>query len=955
MLEADKEPPRKHNREIQSLEHALEILRSQPQQEALLDVLEWMHPNNKNRSGFDIYSQSSKASQVIHALVNDVLPHHWSSICGSSFEKNLRMKVLITQILRNVGGISAITTRLKILLTWRDDSEDRSQVRTLPQAGPLDDVLSLFESVLEVDGSMLHVWEGLSASLSNTTRRWLAWKELVALLGDGRVLSIVSEADDVVAKASQAVRVRSWLSDGSKYSAWIGRNLAYVLENPQNSQVNDSNDWKVWVQMLERALTLGHIDVIIEAVYDRVISGASHLVATFLAFIMAMKGSTKRIVIHSLLRILAETTSSTQAQSGSGSRGIGGSAALLRTLSRDDKGVANVLVEWLSSDGLVQNLAIRRAVIAALAQPIDNLKTALSESLRTFGDKLCIKHAPILQQEGTTENLLLLTGYIHRVNPQNVAEMARSSLYLNSISNRLASSSARASLLGMFVGMAVSELVDPPDKRMNFSSAEVTGPQAQRFVHLTAVRDPLGSIEDLRHDSATSESTIDEARKLPPTKAIPLGDAGQALTRSKVVSIEEIDSASEPEDEDLPTYAKPDSDASDSDDDPTIVNRDKPTAPVYITGLLSGLRDTENYDRHTLALTHASSLIRRKAAFGTEVTDNIEELASVLTSLQDKWSFENFQELRLQAMIAVLVAQPLEAGQWFSRTYFSGDYSVSQRATVLTTLGLGARELAGFGGDNTTLTKVNQVSKNADLSFPSQQLPPKLHKIYAPEAPITSTSKQLENSILKPMALRAADALSGPNILKTRTFSSRMEVDEKRTKAIPNPLAKTVAHGFFFPLTGRFQIHLKSSGHNSVVTGTMLLPLYLRTLSLLLHAAGSSTLSLPLMTAEFLSLILALRSHSTASHLVVLDALLFAFLTVMEVNGDREGQRRLAQESGKEVLEMEEWIRGVFERVRGDGDEEERVRALAAGCLARVRDLVDSEERMLMGVGVGFL
>ncbi|KAL8733276.1 MAG: hypothetical protein Q9181_003652 [Wetmoreana brouardii] len=256
---ADKEPPTNHGKEIHSVEHVLEILRLQPQQETLLHVLKWMHPSNKSRSGFDIYSQSSQASQVIHALVNNVLPHHWSSICGSSIENDLRTRDLVTQVLRNVGGISAIATRLKALLNCRDDSEDRRQVRTLPQTGPLDDALSLLESVLESDGSILHIWEGLSASLSNTTRRWLVWKELVALLGDGRVLSIASEADDVVAKATQAIRVRSWLSDGSKYSAWIGRNLAYVLEYPTSSQSNESNGWRPWVQMLERALTLGHV------------------------------------------------------------------------------------------------------------------------------------------------------------------------------------------------------------------------------------------------------------------------------------------------------------------------------------------------------------------------------------------------------------------------------------------------------------------------------------------------------------------------------------------------------------------------------------------------------------------------------------------------------------------------------------------------------------------------
>ncbi len=235
--------------------------------------------------------------------------------------------------------------------------------------------------------------------------------------------------------------------------------------------------------------------------------------------------------------------------------------------------------------------------------------------------------------------------------------------------------------------------------------------------------------------------------------------------------------------------------------------------------MISGLRDTENYDRHLLALTHAPSLIRRKAAFGTEVTDNSEELANILTGLGDKWNIENFQELRLQGMIAVLVAQPLEMGQWFSRTYFNGDYSIQQRATVLTTLGLGAREMAGYGKEDKTLAKTNPQSSLKDQSFPSKQLPPKLHALYTSEKPnlldqpgaiaINTASRTLEKSILQPMALQAADALSGPNALKIRTFSSRMEVEKRRTKPIANALAKVVADGFFFPLTGWWGMHMQ--------------------------------------------------------------------------------------------------------------------------------------------------
>ena len=209
-----------------------------------------------------------------------------------------------------------------------------------------------------------------------------------------------------------------------------------------------------------------------------------------------------------------------------------------------------------------------------------------------------------------------------------------------------------------------------------------------------------------------------------------------------------------------------------------------------------------------MALSTASSLIRRKAAFGTEVSDNINELASILVGLGDKWEMENFQQMRLQGMIAVLTAEPLNMGQWFSRTFYNGDYSMGQRASVLTVLGLGARELAGLGKEDAALTGANATTES---SFPSKRLPDKLHKIYALEAaPMDALSNQLEKTMIQPMAAEAADKFSGPNALKVRTFSSRMAVEKKRKKPIPNALAKVVADGFFFPLTGRWRIHLQS-------------------------------------------------------------------------------------------------------------------------------------------------
>lgn len=228
----------------------------------------------------------------------------------------------------------------------------------------------------------------------------------------------------------------------------------------------------------------------------------------------------------------------------------------------------------------------------------------------------------------------------------------------------------------------------------------------------------------------------------------------------------------------------------------------------YIRDLISGLRDTENFDRHRLALTNAATLIRRKAVFGTEVSDNIEELATILVGLGDKWEMDKFHDLRLQGMIAVLVAEPLIIGQWFSKTFYNGDYSIGQRVSILTTLGIGAREIAGLGKEDAAVTGAAAAAENP---FPSKRLPDKLHQLYALEAaPMDALSSQLEKTMIQPLAAEAADQVSGPNALKVRTFSSRLAVEKKRKKPIPNALAKIVAEGFFFPLTGRWRIHLQA-------------------------------------------------------------------------------------------------------------------------------------------------
>ena len=227
----------------------------------------------------------------------------------------------------------------------------------------------------------------------------------------------------------------------------------------------------------------------------------------------------------------------------------------------------------------------------------------------------------------------------------------------------------------------------------------------------------------------------------------------------------------------------------------------------YIRDLITGLNDSENYDRHMLALESAAELIRNKASFGKEVTDHIYQLSSTLVGLQDHFERDGFGELRLKAMIAVLIASPELMGPWFSREYFSGDYSLSQRAAILSAIGLGARKLAGFttdssNGESTKPTKHNNLFRS---------LPEKLHSIYIyNSSPIEAVAKDLERAIVQPVALKAADKLSGPDALKIRTFSSRIEVEKRRKKPIANQLAKIVDESFFFPLIGLWTARVQS-------------------------------------------------------------------------------------------------------------------------------------------------
>jgi telomere length regulation protein len=161
--------------------------------------------------------------------------------------------------------------------------------------------------------------------------------------------------------------------------------------------------------------------------------------------------------------------------------------------------------------------------------------------------------------------------------------IGRTGVFLNAVSNRLAAASTRARFLGMLIGTAISQLIEEPGKAMRFDLEEMESTEAEWYLSLTRTEDSIGSLEPIKlreNVTAVSGQKLNKGSTFT-SSSRPFKKAGQTAT-SKIVAIEEISDSDEEEDEDedLIPYEKPDEDPSDSDDDPTLVQRNKPTAPV---------------------------------------------------------------------------------------------------------------------------------------------------------------------------------------------------------------------------------------------------------------------------------------------------------------------------------------------------------------------------------------
>ncbi|KAI2824780.1 hypothetical protein CBS133816_8756 [Aspergillus niger] len=956
-----------------SSDHILAVLKAKPDEHELAQVLAILDPSNKTASpnGFDIRVPRPVTAQILNVLVSITVPDHWGALgphSQSPKSGNTKLRAALLRCLSSVAGISCLVTQLRSLI-----AASRSSAEHAKSSGhkiQIRDTLAVISALLEPSDFAFRLYTDMDDLYSNATQKQVAWRELLSILAASKVLSTAAEALTLIS-GLDGLSAISWIGEGSKYATWLGSNIFYMSSK---TALGDEEAWKAVALLTGRSLSLGYTDQVVKEIYTGLLVQRA-LSEQYSSLFDRLRPTEQLALLEAVFRDLEKRHFSGEIPGDSANNTSGqvvsSVAALCSNAVSKRLDLQGQIVDWLSKGqgGSIHSLGLRRALVAILAQQEDSINTLLSKSLDQSGDKFYIQHAPIRCQEANAQVVLLAAGYLQRLDPAAMMFIGRTGIFLNTVSNRLAASSPRARFLGMLIGTTISQLIEQQGKGMRFDLEEMESDEAHWYLDLAKLHDTVGSIESMETLRGPATRPTEKRSK---NRTSGTDTPKKDTRRAKIVAIEEINDSDhdDDEDEDLVPYEKPDEDPSDSDDDPTLVQRNKPTAPVYIRDLITYLRDTENVERYELAVATAPTLIRRKTGFGTELAENIEELALVVVGLQEHGKISKFQEIQLQSMIALIVSQPLKMGHWFSAIFFDGDLSQPQRSTILTALGLGARELGGNGEADAKALGLPSVS---DASFPSKKLPGSLEALYQPEieSPIASLTKQLSRASLEPLAAQASDSLSGPNALKVRTFSSRMEVEKKRQqreaqrqKSTAKDLYRVLADGFFYPLKGRFEMMIMQFSSSTAPSynpfyAPHLLGLFIQTLTLILSTMGPHTPYLAAVTHETLAFLLSLHARPISDDPGILSSLLSLFLAAVDLNiaSGTSGEERLVTEYATQVMELREWVGEIFDRtppVQDTSDPREQVRTLAAGVMVKLGEVIERYQGRLMGVNSGF-
>lgn len=384
-----------------------------------------------------------------------------------------------------------------------------------------------------------------------------------------------------------------------------------------------------------------------------------------------------------------------------------------------------------------------------------------------------------------------------------------------------------------------------------------------------------------------------------------------------------------------------DYESGEDDDDPTVNIKPKIPKPIYIVDVISYIqidsKQGDAEDKRKIALTYAPLLIRQKAAFGTEVLDNAEELLKSFIALSNDFEYADFDTQRLNCMIAVVVACP-SSTHYLCHLLATGDFSLKQRLCILTVFSLSARALRGMEDE-----PVVNSYKNVKLGLkvpPYQQVLNSDHDFG--EHVGDQVFLSIQDELMSQRSEDAQNALVGPKILRV---SKRLKTSAKKTIDSPiiKDFPKILSSNFFFPLMNVwYEVETIDVGYYSPIISAH----FIKTLMLILHAAYPVALNLNDMIRELLLLLSLVIRTVPPDQLQLIEAISSCVLLICDISASKY----LVTMHNSELNAIQEWLSQIW-----DGIVDERLKSLCAGLLLRIHELNESYREELLRRSSNFI
>lgn len=800
------------------------------------------------------------------------------------------IKRSLIELLQSIRGIGGLLNKLRYVMNNTNTSDDS--------------LMSLLEVLKLVFDEHLLVNLRASGTL-------LEVNEINKLLFRGLSLSVVNEV--IVKRLLTEVETLGVFKSSDSYTSYLLRQLL----NFPGMKTDHFNKYFLSLLSFNESGYLVVFDILFTKTYWQ----------SFLGHYQSMRQFEKKRLVGLFVKYLDN-----RRIIGDGDRGVDGDGCKINSLF--------TLIDPLVHDSLL-DISIVDTTLACQSRPMNCLVAMLihlnskdtrewiKKLLGQWGDPALVKSEPLILQEFRTHFILQL---IHLQPLEVTSQLTNNPLFLTGVSNRFNSYSNPVKVMAIILSDKICEL-SKTDKIFLMTDLEgyeylLSSSSYHCDVKLMEIDECWKTINGRRVDV---ESEVEGE----------IGSNNDNTITKSMANLSVNNPKSYPDSDDEST------EDSDDEDDATIAQRVKVPKPIYIKELCKYLLvDSNNnpqaYDMMKLALTTGPTLIRQKAQFGVELASNAVELILVLVSLDNSFSIQGFEDLRLNNLIAILTSYP-PSGVEIIQMLGTGDYSLQQRMVILSSISMAARDIRGFKDDIVTKSYKQKT-------FATKELPQHLHEKYLSmeslKTPNNTNSIDYEHSLVKSAHLSiqdslmfedseaAKDELLGGKILR---MSRKLLKQPQLQSIIPRvkDYSSVITKNFYFPLVYLWH---ESGGidighYSSLLTGH-----YIKTMALLLHCSVAS-INHNDMIREFLIIVTDVIKTIEPSQLQVIEGIVTGLLMICDVSDEHH----LLINFGNYMVTIQHWLGGIWESII-----DSRVKSLCAGFLLRLGRILDKYQATMI-------